>query len=102
VGADELIGQVTLPLATMAEQGAAQADGTWHTILDPSQAAAGQVLVCLTAAPAPPAPTDVSVAIHVLHARDLKAMDRNGFSDPYVTFEVGKGKDKDQKGKTKV
>ena len=102
VGADDLIGQVTLPLATMAEQGAAQADGTWHTILDPSQAAAGQVLVCLTAAPAPPAPTDVSVAIHVLHARDLKAMDRNGFSDPYVTFEVGKGKDKDQKGKTKV
>ena len=44
----------------------------------------------------------MSVAIHVLHARDLKAMDRNGFSDPYVTFEVGKGKDKDQKGKTKV
>jgi hypothetical protein len=51
LGADDLIGQVTLPLASAVEQGTVQADGTWHTILDSVQAAAGQVLVSLTAAP---------------------------------------------------
>jgi hypothetical protein len=51
LGADDLIGQVTLPLASAVEQGTVQADGTWHTILDSAQAAAGQVLVSLTAAP---------------------------------------------------
>ena len=58
--------------------------------------------MCLTAAPAPPPPVDVSLAIHVLAGRGLKAMDSNGLSDPYVTFELGKGGNKNQKCKTKV
>ncbi len=45
VGGDDLIGHVTLPLASAVEQGKVQANGTWHTILDSAQKASGQVLV---------------------------------------------------------
>ena len=42
------------------------------------------------------------LVVEVVEGRGLKAMDRGGTSDPYVTLSVGRGKHKDKRGESKV
>ena len=53
-----------------------------------------------TAQVSPQTPQEMKLHIHVIEAKSLKAMDRNGKSDPYVTIQVGKlGKAKTDKSR---
>lgn len=44
----------------------------------------------------------VMLQVRAIAARRLKAMDRNGFSDPYLKMQIGNGADKRQRCQTKV
>ena len=111
-GADDLIGQMTLPVAALRGHGeASSAAGefkastapSWHTITDRAGATTGEVMLGFRVGePEPPAPP-VALGVHVLRAENLKAMDSNGFSDAYLTLKVGADStDKRKKFRTKV
>ena len=44
----------------------------------------------------------VMLKVQAIGARQLKAMDRNGFSDPYLKLQIGNSTDKRQKCQTKI
>jgi Ca2+-dependent lipid-binding protein len=113
IGKDDLIGCATVPLAALARLPDAagslehsapeEGDAEWLTIRDLNGDETGQVglAMALKALPAnglQPASSDLPAGvgpdvelplmITAVAGRNLKAMDRGGTSDPYLTFEV--------------
>ena len=54
------------------------------------------------ATPVVPLGADRRLVVEVIEAKRLKAMDRGGTSDPYVTLQVGGSTDQRKRGQTKV